>query len=53
MSRCDDACVDRDRLAPADALEAMLLEEAQQLRLQLRRQLAGLVQKNGAAIGCL
>src|SRR5213083_1686539 len=45
----DDARVDFDRLAPADALEAVLLEEAEQLALQLGREVAHLVQEDGAA----
>src|SRR5438034_8251269 len=45
----DDARVDFDRLAPADALEAVVLEEAEQLALQLGREVAHLVQEDRAA----
>ena len=37
----------------ADALDLAFLEDAQQLRLQVERQLADLVQEEGAAVGQL
>jgi hypothetical protein len=46
----DDARVDRDRLAPADALDHPLLQEAQQLDLQRQRDVADLVEEQGAAL---
>ena len=49
----DDARVDRDRLAPADALDHPLLEEAQQLDLERQRDVADLVEEQGAALGQL
>ena len=50
MGRADDAHVDRNLLAPADALDHALLQEAQQLRLQRHRQVADLVQEQRAAV---
>jgi hypothetical protein len=43
------AHVDLDRLAAADTLEHLVLQEAQQLGLQRDRHLADLVQEQGAA----
>ena len=48
-----DAHVDADVGQPADPLERLLLEEAQQLRLQARRHLADLVEEHRAAVGGL
>ena len=42
-----------DQLAPADALDRALLQEAQQLRLQRQRHVADLVQEERAAVGGL
>src|SRR5262249_12026779 len=49
VRRGDDADVDGLLALTAESLEAMLLEEAQELPLQLRRQLADLVEEDGAA----
>src|SRR6202007_1259583 len=49
----DDAHVDPDVRRAADALEGALLEEAQQLDLQCRGDLADLVEEDGAAVGRL
>src|SRR5262249_60340009 len=45
----DDAGVHLERFSATHPLEAALLEEAQQLRLQLGRQLADLVEEQAAA----
>ncbi len=50
MRGADDARVDRDRLAAADPLDHALLEEAQQLDLQRQRNVADLVEEQGAAL---
>ena len=50
VRRGDDAHVDGDRLRPAHALEGALLEEPQQLRLQLVRDVADLVEQHGPAV---
>src|SRR5262249_56809617 len=42
--------VRRGRAGPADALERLLLEDAQQLGLQLERQVADLVEEERAAV---
>src|SRR5262249_33099200 len=47
----DDAQIERDRRAAADALHRPFLHHAQQLRLQQRRHLADLIQKYRAAVG--
>ena len=49
----DDPRVDGDRLAAADALDHPLLEEAQQLDLKRQRDVADLVEEQGAALGQL
>ena len=49
----DDAHVDGDLLLSADRLDASLLERAQQLRLQLERELADLVEEQGAVVRAL
>ncbi len=46
--RRDDAQVDLDRLVAADAAELALLEHAQELGLEIERQLAELVEEHGA-----
>ena len=46
----DHADVDLDAAPRADALDDLLLQHAQQLGLQRRRQLADLVEKDGAAV---
>ena len=53
VGRRDDADVDLDRLAAADALELALLQHAQQLDLHLQRQVADLVEEQRAAVGQL
>jgi hypothetical protein len=45
VGRGDDAHVDLDRLLAADALEAELLQDAQELGLQAQGQLADLVEE--------
>src|SRR6185436_3710055 len=47
----DDPRVDGDRAAAADPLDHPLLEEAEQLDLQGERDVADLVEKQGAAMG--
>ena len=49
IRRCDDAYVDRDRVASADALEGSLLQDAQELRLDERRDLSDLVEEERSA----
>ena len=49
----DDAHVDRDAVASADALDDAVLQEAQQLRLQGQRHVADLVEEDRAAVGLL
>ena len=51
VRRRDHADVDLDRLRAADALELVLLQEAQQLDLDRRRDLADLVEEQRAAVG--
>ena len=53
VGRGDDAHVDRSDVVAADALELALLQHAQQLDLQLRRQLADLVEEDRPAVGQL
>ena len=53
VRRRDHAHVHGDVVRAADALERLLFEEAQQLRLQRRHHLADLVEKHGAAVGRL
>ena len=53
MRGADDAHVDRNFLAAADALDDALLQEAQQLGLQRMRQVADLVEHQRAAVGRL
>ena len=50
MGRGHDAHVDLHRRRPADALEPPLLEHAEELHLQGRRQLAHLVEEERAAV---
>ena len=50
VGRRDDAHVDPLRARAADALELLLLEDAQQLRLQLERDVADLVEEERAAV---
>ena len=51
MGGADDPGVDRDRLAAADPLDHPLLQEAQQLDLERQRDVADLVEEQGAAMG--
>jgi hypothetical protein len=53
VRRGDDAHVYVQRALPADALEAAVLEDAQQAHLGRRRQLAHLVEEQRAAVGAL
>ena len=53
IRRRDDAHVHLDRPRAAEALELAGLEDAQELRLQLERQLADLVEEEGRAVGDL
>src|SRR5580704_5817644 len=50
---CDDPGIDPDRLITADPLEALLLNEAQELGLQRRAQISNLVEEHGATVGGL
>ena len=50
MGGGEDAHVDLDRAVAAHRLEAAFLQHAQQLGLQLERQLADLVEEQGAAV---
>ena len=51
MSGAHHPHIDGDLLAAADALDHTLLQEAQQLTLERRRQISDLVQEQGAAVG--
>ena len=53
VGRGDDADVDLERLVAADALERPLLQEAKELHLRRRRDLADLVEEERAAVGLL
>ena len=53
MRRRDDADVDRDLLAPADAEEAPLLQDPEEVDLDLRRDVADLVEEDRPALGQL
>ena len=53
VGRADDPHVDRDLLAPADALDHALLQEAQELRLQRDRKIADFVEEQRTAVGGL
>ena len=50
VGRADDASVDRDRGAAADPLDHPLLKEAQQLDLERQRDVADLIEEQGAAL---
>src|SRR4029078_6073510 len=50
VRRADDAHVDRNFLAPADALDHALLQEAQELRLQRQRKIADLIEEQLASL---
>jgi hypothetical protein len=49
----EQAHVGADRLAAADALERLLLQDPQELRLGRQRHVADLVEEQGAAVGLL
>ena len=51
VGRGDDADVDLLRLAVADAEDDALLQRAQELHLQVQRQLADLVEEERALVG--
>ena len=53
VGRGDDARVDGDRLVRTDALDLVRLQHAQQLHLARQRQLADLVEEDGAAVRAL
>src|SRR5258705_13982602 len=53
ISCCDYPHVEAHCIDAADAVDFALLEDAQQLRLELERQIADLVEKDGAAVGLL
>src|SRR5213593_4399437 len=53
IRRRDDPDVHLDRARATDALELLLLEHAQQLRLQIQSHLADLVEQERAAIRAL
>src|SRR2546427_10433989 len=53
VRRGDQADVDLDRPGAADTLELLLLEDPEELRLELERDLADLVEEEGAAMGHL
>src|SRR5207244_432487 len=53
VRRRDEPYVDADRLVAADARHLAVLDHAQQLRLQLVRHVADLVEEDGAAVGVL
>ena len=53
MRRRDHARVDADRRRRADAHEPLVLQEAQEVRLRLERQVADLVEEDGAAFRAL
>ena len=47
----DDACIDADGAVAAEAFEFLLLEDAEELGLQLGRDVADFIEENGAAVG--
>ena len=53
MGRRDHADVDVDRLGLADAADLAAVEDAQELRLEIERELADLVEEQRAAVGGL
>src|SRR5262249_57461788 len=53
VRRRDHADVELDRPGAADPLELLLLEDPEELRLKLQRDLAHLVEEEGAALGHL
>ena len=53
MCRGHDAHVDLERSLAAEALDPLVLEDAQELGLERRRHVADLVQEQGAAVGDL
>jgi len=53
VGRRDDAHIDGNLAPAADTLDHVFLQHAQQLDLQIERQVADLVEKQGAAIGLL
>jgi hypothetical protein len=53
VRRSDHSHVDSDRPRPAESLELLLLQHPEQLRLQLERDLAHLVQEERATVGHL
>lgn len=53
IGRHDDADIHPDRPVAADALEFLLLQHAQELYLDVERQLADLIEKERSSIGQL
>ncbi len=53
VRRRDDAHVDLDRLVLADAADLVLLDRAEELRLEGERRLRDLVEEERAAVGLL
>ncbi len=53
MGGGDDPHVDMQLVLPADPLEAPILQNAQQAHLHGRRELANLIEEQGAAVGAL
>ncbi len=53
IGRGDEADIDRQRLGAADALELSFLQDAQQLGLKRRGNLADLIEEQSAAVGLL
>src|SRR6185295_9809362 len=53
MRGCDEPDVDLVRLVAAESLEFLFLQHAEQLRLQLERNVADLVEKERALVGQL
>ena len=51
VGRRDDADIDFDRGRPANPLELAFLQDAEQLRLRLERELADLVEEDRPSIG--
>src|SRR5208282_3673052 len=53
VRRADDAHIDLQRLAAAEPLDDLVLEEAQQLGLHAHRNVADLVEEHRSAVGAL
>jgi hypothetical protein len=53
VRRSDEAEIDPYRLRPADPLKLVLLKDAEQLRLEVRLQVADFIEEGGPAVGQL